>query len=346
MLFKDLRHEQARQTVDVEQIFSAYSAAKAELDTRFEGSMFWREIGPRRYLYRKHGTTARSLGAQSIETEKAHAAFVSGRERVRERVQTLAARLNEMAPVNRALGLGRMPLISARILRRLGAAGLVGKAVVVTGTTALYAYERMAGVQVEGGLLATGDIDLLFDARRRLKLAAEAPSGGLLDHLRRVDRSFEASRGSFRAINRDGFMVDLIQPLPRNRLASGGRASIGDHHDLQAVEIEGLGWLVNSPKHDVVVIDERGFPVEVSIPDPRAFALHKAWLSERDDRDPIKRGRDMGQARLVARLVTERLRLSFDSDELTALPADMRRTASRIVQSAELSAPTALEPDW
>ena len=144
-------------------------------------------------------------------------------------------------------------------------------------------------------LLATGDIDLLYDVWRHLRLAAELPPSGLLHLLRRVDKSFEASRGLFRATNRDGFMVDLVDPLPRNRSVQGGPVSIGNYEDPQAVKIEGLIWLVNSPKQGVVIIDERGFPVEMSVPDPRSFALHKAWLCARDDRDPIQRGRDMGR---------------------------------------------------
>lgn len=345
MSVRDLRNEQARQVVDVEQVFEAYVAARSVLTDRFAGSMFWRDIRGGRYLYRKHGNASRSLGARSPATERTHAAFESGRDDARRRVASLVARLNEMAPVNRALGLGRLPVTNARILRQLGAASLVGHGIVVVGTTALYAYERMAAVQVGSGLLATGDIDLLYDARRRLKLAASLPAEGLIAYIRRADRSFETSPGSFRATNRDGFMVDLIKPASRDRMAPAGRSSIGDADDLQAVEIEGLVWLVNSPKHRVVVIDEKGFPVEMSVPDPRSFALHKAWLSMRDDREPIKRRRDMAQAKLVASLVHKRLPPGFDADDLSALPLALRRMAGDIVPTADTPA-SALEPDW
>jgi len=220
------------------------------------------------------------------------------------------------------------------------------------GTNALYAYERLGGIQIAGPQLATGDIDLLYDARKSLRLVApEAAAGGLLAELQKVDRSFTAvGNPGFRAVNRDGYLVDLIMPAgtdpirrpPRNRIGSAA-------DDLQAVEIEGLGWLVNSPKTAVTAIDARGYPVQMWVIDPRAFALHKAWLSTRGDRDPLKRSRDAAQADLVASLVRTRLpRLRFDDPALNALPRALRDLADTIgrPQASETTAVKRSEPDW
>ncbi|WP_269153980.1 nucleotidyltransferase domain-containing protein [Methylobacterium currus] len=221
-------------------------------------------------------------------------------------------------------------------------------------THALFAYERLAGIRIASGHLATGDIDLLFDARARLSLVAESQPGvdlgreGLIGLLRSVDTSFEPTgTGTFRAVNRDGFMVDLIQPLPKNRMARTPRSRIGTSpEDLSAVEIEGLTWLVNCPKVSAVTIDTRGYPVGLVVPDPRAFALHKAWLAARDDRDPLKRGRDAGQARLVAGLVVARLpHLSFDDPALAAIPRALRDRAVQILPASN-EAEDSIEPDW
>ncbi|MBP0574280.1 hypothetical protein J8J27_26620, partial [Mycobacterium tuberculosis] len=92
----------------------------------------------------------------ATETEATHAAFHAGKARLAETQKRLAARLNEMAPVNRALQLGRVPAMTARILRELGASGLLGSALLVVGTNALFCYERLCGVQVGSDLLATG----------------------------------------------------------------------------------------------------------------------------------------------------------------------------------------------
>jgi len=57
------------------------------------------------------------------------------------------------------------------------------------------------------------------------------------------------------------------------------------------------------------------------IPDPRAFALHKFWLSSQDDREPVKKQRDRGQAIAVGKLVIEHLpQYRFDASELRMFP--------------------------
>ena len=293
-----------------------------------------------------------SLGARGPETELAYHAFHEGRARHRERLSGLTARLDEMAPINRAYGLGRVPIIAARILRALDGAKLMGTAVDVVGTHALYAYERMAGVFVTGGHLATGDVDLLYDARARLRLlGADVARSGLAGLLQKVDRSFALTgAGSFRAVNRDGFMVDLIQPPPKNRMAPPARSRIGsDADDLSAVEIEGLVWLVNSPKVETIVMDSRGYPLSLVTPDPRAFAIHKLWLAERADRDPLKRRRDKAQGLLIAELLTSSLpHLRFDDPVLGDLPQSLRALWSELNGRPQGNDPLAEaeEPNW
>ncbi|CAO4154782.1 GSU2403 family nucleotidyltransferase fold protein [Methylorubrum aminovorans] len=349
MLFSDLRNDQIRQVIDAEQAFSGYRSARGELDARFAGSMSWKTIAGGSYLYRKVHGASRSLGPKSPETEGIYENFRDGRARQRDLVRGLAARLDEMAPVNRALGIGRVPLIGARVLRQLDGSGLLGRALHVVGTNALYAYERMAGVRIDSGLVATGDVDLLLDARRALKIAAPGLSSeGLLGLLRKADTSFSLmGRRSFRAVNRDGFMVDLIKPALKDRLVGADRSSFGGDNDLHAVEIEGLAWLVNSPKQRVIVIDDRGYPLAMAVPDPRAFALHKAWLAARRDREPNKRQRDAAQAKLVAGMVKERLpNLRFDADDLSALPAALRRAAATLHVEQGDRDDGRLEPGW
>jgi hypothetical protein len=350
--FVELRSEQARQAIDAEQVFEAWRSARRERIDRFSGAMTWKRVSGRDYLYRKPSATWKSLGPRGPETERAYRSFHEGRSRLDERLAALSRRLDEMAPVNRALALGRVPLIAARVMRALDLAGLMGTLLEVVGTNALFVYERLAGVQIESGELATGDIDLLFDARSRLRIASregrEPPS--LIELLRKVDRSFAPTgHSSFPAVNRDGFMVDLITPMPRDRLRAPSRQWIGpSDDDLRAVEIEGLGWLANSPKVQATLLDSRGYPLQVTAPDPRAYALHKDWLARRPDRDPLKAGRDAAQARLVAQLVATRLRhLAVPSSDLSALPAVLRDAADRLFDVATSGRPVRrLEPGW
>jgi hypothetical protein len=349
MIFRDLTGDQTRQHVNAEQVFSVYRDARRELEQRYNGSMFWRELSGQRYLYRKVADIAKSLGPENDETREAYNRFTTGREKLQIRMKSLSAQLDRLAPVNRAMGLSRVPLITAKILRNLDFAGLLGSSVRLAGTNAMFAYERQAGVHFGTEHLATDDVDLLFDARRRARfIVREDAREGLIGVLKRADRTFErTSENSFRAANSKGFMVDLIKPATKNPGFDRSATRIGKaDEDLTAIDIEGLTWLANSPLAEVIVIDDEGYPVSMSAPDPRAFALHKLWLSERDDRDPAKRRRDRAQAEAVAGLVVERLpHLSFAGRDIEALPAPLRDRASALFGGNEEQGQST-EPRW
>ena len=91
--------------------------------------------------------------------------------------------------------------------------------------------------------------------------------------------------------------------------------------DLVGAPIIGLQWLVNAPSFEAIVVDERGFPAPMMCPDPRYWAAHKLWLSQREDRDPVKKGRDLAQAVAVIALIKERLpQMPIDATFLATLP--------------------------
>ena len=76
----------------------------------------------------------------------------------------------------------------------------------------------------------------------------------------------------------------------------------------------------------MIVLDETGIPLRMTVPDPRAFALHKLWVSRRADRDPAKARRDEAQARGLAAVVVDYLPGYDFADEthLSALPKSLR----------------------
>jgi hypothetical protein len=317
---------------------------------RFAGSMRWADRAGSEYLLRKIGKAETSLGPRGSQTEDAYRAFINGRNENNTKLVNLAKRLDELAPVNRAMGIGRIPTTSARILRLCDENNLLGEQLFVVGTNAIFAYEVMAGVQAQSGILSTGDIDLLFDARRHITLALESfRASGLIGLLKQVDRSFEPVRPrAFRAANKDGYLVDLIRPEAKDVFRDTLAASLTDlPDDLEGAAIFGLAWLVNSPKVQAIAIDERGYPVRIVAIDPRAFALHKFWVSARPDREPIKAARDREQARIVATIATRYLRQSFESADLTALPNDLRQLAPQLLEANEtVEGPKTGQPNW
>ena len=83
----------------------------------------------------------------------------------------------------------------------------------------------------------------------------------------------------------------------------------------------------------------------MACPDPRAFALHKLWLSRRCDRDALKARRDEAQARLVAELIQTRVpALSFsDTSALMALPVALRNLIPEFARDVSVKPTT---PNW
>jgi hypothetical protein len=344
---KELTAEQRRQFIDTQQVYETWRVVDEESRRRFAGSMRWAKRNGSEYLLRKTGKAETSLGPRGPETEAAYQAFLSGREDNQQRLKGLADRLDQFAPVNVAMGLGRVPAIAARIIRRCDEQGLLGEQLLVLGTNAIYAYEAAAGVQVQSGLVATGDIDLLYDARRHLSLAFDGfRANGMVGLLQTVDQSFAPVQPrAFRASNRDGYLVDLIRPEAKDVFRDRRAAALTDlPDDLEGAAIFGLDWLINSPKFEAIAIDDRGYPVRMAVIDPRAFALHKAWVSAREDRDPVKATRDMMQAEITAIIASRYLRKPFDSAELHALPQALRDLARRLVKVAGPSKPG--QPNW
>ena len=328
MSFRELTNEQARQLIDLEQVYETHVSANREMQSRFAGSMQWKTVKEQDYLYRRTKGVSKTIGPRSPETLSIFEAFQSGRERIEDTIRGTREKLAAMAPVNRGLRLGRVPKLTARILRELDEAGLLGRHIRIVGTACLYAYEAAAGVHIPSSLLATSDVDLLYDARGQLKLAVtDFKAEGVIGLLRRIDRSFQPlSKHGFRAANRDGFLVDLITPFEskdrtRPRKTSPRLSDADD--DLTAIEIDGLAWLRSCPAFERMTVGEDGLPVPMVCPDPRAFAMHKMWLAEREDREPLKKPRDRGQAQITIKLVKERMPYlgGFNDPALTAVPA-------------------------
>jgi hypothetical protein len=300
----------------------------AERQRANRGTLAFRETNGHEYLvkwfYEGEKRKATVIGKRSPKTEAVEREFNQWRKALDARAKSLRANLEKQARLNVAVGLARLPLISARIIRAFERAGIGSERVKIVGTHAMYAYESMAGGVFDAGLVATQDIDFLLDPRAPLRFVAseDLKEETLLGILQSADRSFEKTRQTFRAQNRDGFLVDIIQPERnppwRKEVFEAGKG------DLQPSPITGLVWLENAPAIAQPVIDAKGFPVTMNVPDPRAYAIHKFWLSKQPMRGPAKARRDEAQAFAVAALVMSELKhLPFDGRALRMLPREV-----------------------
>lgn len=290
--------------------------------------MRWKNVNDTDYLLRM--TTAsgnsKSLGARSPKTELIYDQFKARKELTEEKYQGLNTALETQSRLNRAVRLGRMPKIIGDILKKLDQVQALSELRVV-GTHAIFAYESMAAVELKMELLASGDVDLLYDVRQPVSLITKKLDGeGLLGLLKKADKTFElSSTEQFRAINKDGFMVDLIG---QDKGMLFAKPSPMAKNDLELVEIPNLEWLANSPRVEQVVIASNGAPVMMPVPDPRAFAIHKAWLSHQVDREPVKKQRDLNQALMVVAILQEYLpHLPMNTCDMRYFPKDVLKRA-------------------
>lgn len=323
MKFRELSNEQRRQLVDAQQAFKVWREADQEfrhgyppIYKGYRAQMRWKPVHGREYLYRGN----KSLGLRSPETERIKAEYTDQRTKLRARLTRLENRLEDMRPVNRAMGLGRIPDIAARVLRRLDNEGLLGKHLFVAGTHAMFAYEARTGVLFDGDLTATADIDFLWDARQRFTfLMQDVQERGVLGLLQQVDDTFR-KHNTYNAANSDPYLVDFIRPEQSQEGFKATPAFTKIAGDIEPAAIDGLQWLVNAPKFEDVAIGEDGSPLLLSCVDPLVFSLHKLWVSKKFGRGQQAR-RDAAQAVAVASMAQIYLGAKLDKKSLKEIPS-------------------------
>jgi hypothetical protein len=274
------------------------------------GGMYWKPQGKTDYLIRTSPSNSqKSLGPRSPETESIYGKFTERKASSEQRVKNLAAQLGVHKRLNRALFVGRAPQVLVDILAMMNRAGIAEHFTVV-GTHALYAYEAAAGVRIESGdVLATKDIDLLWDTRKRIQFSTTMGAAGssMLGLLRKVDPTFRLRRDQlYTAVNDKGFEVDII----RRETAEG------DPHPLRITDAEDDFWvtqaeraaeLLNAPRFSAMIVAPSGDMARMTTISPIAFAKFKRWLAAQPTRDPMKRSRDTLQAEVVEQLTAEYL---------------------------------------
>lgn len=322
MSFEELDGNERRHLINVQQTYAAW--LRARLEKSHHGGMHWKSAASGRdYLYLTKSKSQKSLGPRSAELETIYEKHQQRAQELAERLATLDDELARYAPVNKAYRLARVPTMTARILRRLKDTPRIDNSLIVVGTNALFAYEAKTGLRFSDALTATEDLDLLWDARKQLTLVLPDEEGvGIFALLKSVDRSFERVR-PFRVENKQGFLVDIIRPELKSEATQATPRLSADADELEPSPIEGLQWLLDVPRFTEIAVAEDGLPVPITTVDPRAYALHKLWLSRKSRRAAIKKSRDLAQAHAVAEIAVKWLALPFDDQALSALPDEL-----------------------
>jgi len=308
MHFFPLSEDQLRQLIDAQACFAALEQARQSA-SMVRGSMFWRVDKGRDYLVRA-STRARQerLGPRSADTEGIYQRFITRKLQAEERVASLEAALDRHRRMNLALRVGRCPNIVQKILAQFEKQGVAEHFLTVS-THALYAFETAAGVRVMPDALATRDVDMLFDTRKRLAFFTQLAQDDVsfIKILQKADKSFQVKDDQrYTAVNQDGFEVDVIRR----------QAKEGDPHPLRMSQHEDDLWPVQvgsgeqmlaAGRFTQVVVASNGAMARMTTIAPQAFVKLKRQLSDSASRDPLKRDKDALQARVVQTLMDDYL---------------------------------------
>lgn len=294
----------SRQYIDSVAVFEALEEAMAEA-AQVRGGMYWHAGPPSspesRYLVRTTPAGAEtSLGPRTPETQAIYARFTQRKRESGERVTGLRAALVQQQRLNRALRVGRVDPLVVGLLSRLASTRL-GEHFRVVGTHALYAYEAAAGVRLNAEALATRDMDLLWDTRKRIVFSTQLArtDSSMLGVLKKVDSTFRIRRSQkYTAVNKDGFEVDIIR---RERAGDDPRPiKLSDEdEEFWVVQARRASVLLDSPGYSAVIVASNGTMARMNTVHPATFVAFKRWLAAQPEREALKRRRDALQADAV-----------------------------------------------
>lgn len=311
MNYIPLSDNATRQVIDAMTVFAEHRRVRKEA-AQYAAPMSWKKEGGYEYLVKNHPIPNRRqerLGARSEQTEQVFADYTRRKTALDGRLAALTEALEETERMNKALKAGRVPPPVVSVLQALESAGL-DQHFIVVGTHALYAYETAAHVRVIPGALATQDLDLLWDARRRVKFVTDIGKldTSMLKVLQRADPTFERKEGQNEtAINARGFEVDFLRRQPVDQDPHPFRFTT-DEDDLWPVQAVRASVLTSAPVFEQPVISVTGRMALMRTVVPDVFVEFKRWMADSAPiREQAKRHRDARQAQIVQELLDENL---------------------------------------
>ncbi len=305
--------EQARALINLRPRYEALIDAERGL-AALPYNLVRKNVGGHSYLYEivDRTNTGKSLGPWSESQAAKLEEYRAAKADLKTRRATAAQLTLESARFARAL---RLPLLSSaagEVLRELDLRRLLGSTVIVVGTTCLPAY----GAEAAGTIPApdeTEDFDLAWSAEE------EGEDARLWAALKAVDPTFTVNtEREFQARNAKAYEVELL-------VAPSRAATMGPRERPRPIPMLEQEWLLLGRPVDQVLPCRDGTAARIIAPDPRWFALHKLWLADKPQRNPLKRGKDRLQGRAVLNAVAEAMpHYPLDAEFEAAIPAELR----------------------
>ncbi|MDB5939869.1 MAG: hypothetical protein JWP77_2233 [Polaromonas sp.] len=321
-----------RLAANLEQAYSFWLSARQSLK-QLPASMYWAERNGSQYLYVKQSGTdnGTSLGVRCPQTEQQFTTFADEKKQAVERAASADALIQTRSVLYRRMRMPTLPDKQAQILRQLDIEGLLGTDLMVVGTNAFSAYEWAANAIFPAGNEETQDFDLTWcrGTPASLTFAGTDPAKRsrktLFSVLKSIDASYKINpRKPYQAQDADGYEVELLaapscHPLPRDEAFAPMQTLIEQE------------WLLLGSPLSAVVATERGRACPLTVPDPRFMGLHKLWLADKPERNPVKREKDRRQGDVLLDAVRHFMQAShpLNVDFVFSVPDDLRPTFDR-----------------
>lgn len=323
--FLPFSDEGLRIAANLDQRHDAWVAAIRQLEA-LPSSMFFSTKNEREYLTvkKRPGDNGTTVGARNADTERTLETYRRAHDSAKSALADTERALAEIIRQYRALRLPLAMPLPARILRALDIANLLGTDLMLVGTNAFAAYEIEAGCRFLSGVDETDDFDLAWCREDVVELSSlsRADQGSpLMAVLKDVDPTFRINKAKpYQALNSAGYPVELlVAPSKFKTLVKGEVFScVASFHKQE--------WLLQGRpmRHVVVSRDNRTCPIFA--PDPRWMAMHKMWLSRKNERDVNKRPKDAKQAEVLLEALRDRMSITYpmDIDFVLSLPDELR----------------------
>jgi hypothetical protein len=305
--------EQARALINLDQQYKVWMETEQTLFA-LPYDLRRKEVGGRIYLYEilDRNGNGKSLGPWSDENEAKFETYRRAKSEAKDRRDASLTVLKETGQVTRALRLPQLAAPAGEILREADIRSLLGSHLLVVGTNVLSAYAIEAG-----GIITLSDETQDFDMTWSAKSVPQQDQV-VWKMLKAVDPTFTVNtERPFQARNRKAYEFELL--VAPSRVKTLSRT---DHpHPTPLPEQE---WLLNGKFVDRVVPCRDGQSARIVAPDPRWFALQKLWLSQQAKRDPLKRGKDKRQAKVLLEVVRQFMpQYPLDAEFETNLPSEL-----------------------
>lgn len=307
--------EQSRILINLAQQYQVWMEAEQDL-AGLPYNLIRKEVKGHAYLYEvlDRRNNARSLGpwtedSQSrIDTYRAQKDALKDRNSESEKVLAVTCRLY------RSLRLPQIDSAAARILHEADRRHLLGTKLLVVGTSAMPAYSLEAGGMIRDVPDETYDFDMAWSAEQM-----EDEGEPVWDMLKAVDPTFTVnSERPFQARNSKAYEFEL--------LAAPSRLKTMARRDRPLpVPLDEQEWLLNGRPVDQVVVSRDARATRIVAPDPRWFALHKLWMSEKPARNSRKKPKDRKQGLALLDAVSSSMpHYPLDENFVGQLPDELR----------------------